>query len=138
MAGALLRLTDEKWGERFLRAYYASKERYGPQEVSWRKLAARVSKVLPAANSTVMRLRYLEDAPVGAAQRQLAYLAVLALGFDPQDFGLTEADASPGWHMPTVRKLVAPQKARDRASMKRCTTAPAGRSDAPRPVLLAA
>lgn len=137
MAGALLRLDEETWGERYLRAYFASRSLHGPEEVTWRRLAERVSQITPVAASTLMRLRTLKAEPVGPANRQLMYLVILALGFDPADFGLTEDDASPAWHMPTVRKLLAP-KSRKRVTKIRCFTGPAGRSTSPEPVLQAA
>lgn len=123
-----LRIEHETWGERFHRAYRKGRDAYG---FTWRSLAETISQVTPVVNSTLIRMSELEEAPAGRAKRQLAYLTVLAMGFDPDDFDLTEEDVSPGWHMPTVRRLLTP-KSRRNVATRRCITAPAGLCVEPR------
>lgn len=132
---AVLRKQEVTWGEELLLAYRRGREVH---RYSWLKLAERVSQVTPVHHMTLQRLADLEVEPATASKRQLAYLTILAMGFDPADFGLTDADVSPAWHMPTVRKLLLPTSSRRSGDKSVRFTGPAGQMASPEPVLQAA
>lgn len=83
---ALARLGDERWGERVRRA----RERAG---LTVRQAAELVCAVTPTSYRSIARLEEEWDVP--SERRQLtAYIAVLAYGYDPADFGLDATPAS--------------------------------------------
>lgn len=58
-----------------------------------REAAERVNEIMTTSYRTIARLEEERDAPTGS--RQLAaYVALLAYGYDPDDFGLKGSKAS--------------------------------------------
>lgn len=85
----LLSLGTETWGERLARA----RSRSG---VSLKEAAARVSDLAPVSYSSIMRLESMTEPPADRKRRMVAYLTLIAYGFDPEQFGLSENDI-PKW-----------------------------------------
>ena len=86
MAIRLMRLDEERWGERIRRA----RERAG---LTVREAADLVSQIHETSYRSIARLEELHVPPTGRRQL-LAYLALLAYGYDPDDFGLGDSPAS--------------------------------------------
>jgi transcriptional regulator with XRE-family HTH domain len=78
-------LDEESWGERVARARARSK-------LSLKEAAARVSALVPTSYSTLMRLEALDVPPSDVKRRVVAFLALVAYGYDPAAFGLSEDD----------------------------------------------
>lgn len=87
-------LDAETWGERVARA----RNRSG---MSLKEAAARVSQLLPVSYSTLMRLESMQQPPTDTKRRILAFLTLVAYGYEPQDFGLEPGDL-PRWITPDV------------------------------------
>jgi hypothetical protein len=87
-AEAVRRLGDETWGSKYTRAFKTQKRETGKNWYGLSDLLAEVG--YHATPSQLNTLGSLEDAPSAATQRQRAYMALTAMGFDPEDFGLTE------------------------------------------------
>lgn len=118
-----LRLSDETWGERYNRAFRTGKKVH---DYTWKELAAKVSVIIPTDDSVLIRIGQTDTVPTSPQKRRLAYLALMAMGFDPHEFDLGPEDVSPVWHMPTVRRHLIPGSARQRAVQKRCFTVSPG------------
>ena len=113
-------MTDERsslspstagWGDRFRAAYVQSKRHFPVGVVTYRAVAERVSQVIPTSDTTVMRLGYLAGPPSTPAQRQLAYLSLMAMGYDPLEFELEPRDrALRGMTDIELRKMLDPGK----------------------------
>lgn len=84
-----LTLDDETFGERLHRAFRRNRAATGE---TWSRLAERVSQVRPTSEASMIRLVDLDDVPKTNSGRLLAYMVVLALGYKPEDFGLSEAN----------------------------------------------
>jgi len=81
-----LELPSENWGEKLHRAYRYGKRRYG---YTYASVAARVSLATTVSDQSLLRLECLANPPPNVRRRQIAALYIIALGFDPADFGLT-------------------------------------------------
>lgn len=86
MAYELAELDAELWGERVRRARERAK-------LSVRTAAELVGAVLPTSFRSIARLEEEPGVPDGRRQL-LAYVALLAYGFDPAGFGLGDSAAS--------------------------------------------
>jgi transcriptional regulator with XRE-family HTH domain len=85
VAVAVQHLGEESWGERVARARSRSR-------LSLKEAATRVSTLIPASYSTLMRLEAFDGPPTDMKKRAVAYLALIVYGYDPSDFGLSEDD----------------------------------------------
>ena len=105
-------MTETSWGERFRAAYLASKRRFGLEAVNYyRAVSERIQGVgVPVSDTAVMRLCYMDEVPRDPDLRREAYLALVAMGFDPADgFGLTHDDLQlPGHDYVSVRQALDP------------------------------
>ncbi len=88
----LRHLDVETWGERVARA----RSRSG---LSLKEAATRVSQVLPVSYSTLMRLESMPQPPTDLKRRIVAFLTLVAYGYDPQRFDLDPGDL-PRWITP--------------------------------------
>ena len=86
----LIHLADENWGDRLHRAYRTAR-RNNPG-LTYRQVAQQLSRIFPTTDATVIRLENYDDVPSQQRVRALAYLVVLAYGFDPGQFGLDESN----------------------------------------------
>ncbi len=104
-----LRRTQMSWGDEF-RAAYAQAKRHWPQGVvTYEQLAQRVSKLVPVSHTTILRLGQLDEMPDKPATKQVAYLSLMALGFDPIEFGFEPRDrALHGLTDADLRKILDP------------------------------
>jgi hypothetical protein len=99
-------LTDETWGERAHRAYRTQRRTYGQ---TYRQIADRISLVLPVADSQLYRLEDNTDLPKTSRVRLLAFLAIIAYGFNPEDFGLNSTNTPlAGLDLKRIEKLLRP------------------------------
>lgn len=74
------------WGEKVHLAYRRSRATYGH---TYREVAERISQIFPTTDATIVRLESYDTVPKQERVRIVAYLALLAYGFDPSDFGLS-------------------------------------------------
>ena len=81
-----LELPSENWGEKVHRAYRYGKRQYG---YTYASVAERVSLATTVSDQSLLRLEWLTKAPPNVRRRQIAALYIIALGFDPADFELT-------------------------------------------------
>lgn len=81
-------LGEENWGQKVRRAYYTQREMTGRR---YADIAQTITDVaMPCYVNTLQRLEKYDTVPTTPRQRTMAYLAVLAYGYDPEDFGLTK------------------------------------------------
>lgn len=100
---------ETNWGDEYRQAYRQAKTYFEAGAVTYQALAERVSRLVPVSDTTVMRLGYLEDEPRSAAQRQVAWLSLAAMGYDPTEFGLETQDrALRGMTDIEIRKILDP------------------------------
>jgi hypothetical protein len=78
-------LNDETFGEKVHRAYRQGRAAHG---FTYREIADRLSAVYPVSMQSLQRLELQPDIPRQQRVRLVAYLALIAYGFDPEDFGL--------------------------------------------------
>lgn len=90
----LSELDAETWGERLARARARSR-------ISLKEAAARISPFLPVSYSSLMRLEWLREPPADQRRRILAYLTLVAYGYEPSAFGLDITDL-PRWATPEL------------------------------------
>jgi transcriptional regulator with XRE-family HTH domain len=83
------RLEEETWGQRLRRA----REEAGLSQPGAARLLTKV--VIPVTQPEVSRLEGQLSPPATGRQAFLAYLLVLAYGYDPDDFGLADSGAAP-------------------------------------------
>lgn len=108
-APSLRRSSGTHWGDDFRAAFLQAKRHFGAGVITNKAVAARVSQLVPTTDTTILRLGYLPDPPRGAAQRQTAWLALVAMGFEPGEFGLTSSDrALRGYTDIELRKMLDP------------------------------
>lgn len=92
---APLTLGDETWGDRFYRAYRRARHHWG-RGMTLDNLASEVSRLKQIADSTIIRYGATDKGePRNEDSRVNVYLSLVAMGFDPAEFGLTE-DNTPG------------------------------------------
>ncbi len=97
------------WGDEYRQAYRQAKTYFEAGAVTYDAVADRVSLLVPVSQTTVMRLGYLEDAPQSPSQRQIAWLSLVAMGYDPSEFGLQTQDrALRGLTDIEIRKILDP------------------------------
>lgn len=90
MSTAELQALDaETWGERIGRA----RSRAG---LSLKEAASRVSDFIPVSYASIMRLENLGSEPPDAKRRAVAFLTLVAYGYNPAEFGLSRSDV-PRW-----------------------------------------
>lgn len=89
---SLSRSEGPRWGDEFRAAYQQAKRFFEPGVISYAAVAERVSQLIPTSDTTILRLSYNDDVPTNASTRQIAYLALVAMGFDPAEFGLESRD----------------------------------------------
>lgn len=108
-APSLSRSGEAHWGDEFRAAYLQAKRHFEPGVVSYEAVAERVSQLVPTTGTSILRLGYSEEVPSRPNQRQIAYLALVAMGFDPTEFGLDASDrALRGLTEIEVRKMLDP------------------------------
>lgn len=91
---SLSRVTTRTWGEEFRAAYIQAKNYWEPGVVTYDAVAERVDKLIRTTSTSILRLGYCEAPPSRPNQRQIAYLSLVAMGFDPAEFGLEPADGA--------------------------------------------
>lgn len=89
---SLSRSNGPRWGDEFRAAYLQAKRHFEQGVISYVAVAERVSQLIPTSDTTILRLSYNDDVPSNAGTRQVAYLALMAMGFDPTEFGLKPED----------------------------------------------
>lgn len=89
---SLTRSEGPRWGDEFRAAYLQAKRYFEPGVISYAAVAERVSQIIPTSDTTVLRLSYQDEVPTNPGTRQIAYLALMAMGFDPSEFGLEPQD----------------------------------------------
>ena len=103
-----LKLEPETWGERYARAYRTSRHLYGRTYEEVAELLTSVGK--DCAPSALYKLANHDEVPGRMPSRQRAYLALLAYGFAPEDFGLTiENSGLKSWDMKRVVDQLKPK-----------------------------
>lgn len=106
---SLERPSEKRWGDDFRAAVVQSRMHFGQKKVTYVRLAERVSQLVPTTDTTILRLGYLDELGTNRSVRQIAYLALMALGFDPLDFGLEPRDrALKGLTDAEIRKMLDP------------------------------
>lgn len=106
---SLSRAETPRWGDEFRNAYIQAKRHFEPGVISYVAVAERVSQLIPTSDTTILRLSYNDTVPASASTRQIAYLALVAMGFDPTQFGLTLQDrALKGLTDIQIRKMLDP------------------------------
>lgn len=112
-----LKLEEETFGEKLHRAYRTCRKLYG---LKYLDHAEAISEWINVSDQALMRWEIdFEDLPTRPRQRQLTYLAIIAYGFDPADFGLTpENSGLAAWDITKVEKALNPANRRpaDRSS----------------------
>lgn len=109
------------WGDSFRMAYVQSKRYFQDIQrredsdeglVTYKAVADRVSQLVPVSETTILRLKTIDDIQsdrVHPGTRQIAYLSLVAMGYDPLEFGLNPTDrALRGLSEVEVRKLLDP------------------------------
>lgn len=81
-----MQLNEETWGDRVHRAYRTSRAHYGH---TYREIAERMNQITSITDSTLLRLETYKEVPSQERVRRVAFYALLAYGFNPEDFGLT-------------------------------------------------
>lgn len=90
-----LTLGDETWGDKFYRAYRRARLHWG-RGMTLENLADAVSRFKKVTDSTIIRYGGTDrDEPRQEDSKVNVYLSLVAMGFDPAEFGLT-ADNVPG------------------------------------------
>ncbi len=121
-----LTINDETWGERFHRAYRRGRARH---HFTYLGVAEAISATgNPVSDQTLLRLEQADEAPRSVSQRKAAYLALVAYGFEPEEFGLTVENS--GLHMAdlsALRRALAPKAGAGKAARARRRTAPRSR-----------
>ena len=108
-APSLSRTEEPHWGDAFRAAYVQAKRCFEPGVISYEAVAERVSQLVPTTGTSVLRLGYSQEVPSRPNTRQIAYLALVAMGFDPTQFGLTVEDrALRGLTEIEIRKMLDP------------------------------
>lgn len=94
-AATVLKLDAETWGDQLHRAYRQARDMYprdpvtGEAVLSYRVVAEKMRAAgIDVGDQTLMRLEDLTELPTRMKSRQIAYFALLAYGYDPEDFGL--------------------------------------------------
>lgn len=113
-----LTLPDETWGDQIHRAYRHARSRFGRRDpvtgrasFSYEAVAERMRQAgLDLTDQVLMRLEDHEELPSRMKQRQIAYFALIAYGYDPADFGLTPDNvALAAFDLPKIKKALAPR-----------------------------
>lgn len=99
MSTQLVALGTPTWGERFTLA----RRRSGK---SLDRVAEQVSDVIPVSYGTLVRLEKMSDAPSDKKRRFVAFLSLLAFGYDPLDFGLGMDDVPRSITVDRISELV--------------------------------
>lgn len=86
----LERLPEETWGWRMKRA----REDYAAWSLA--KAVEEISPYVLTSTGTISRLEDLDHVPPDRRRRRLAYVAAVAYGLDPAQFGLGPQDAPEG------------------------------------------
>lgn len=114
---SLSKAKEVHWGDEFRAAYTQAKRHFDAGVVTYEAVAERVSKLVPVTSTTILRLGYMDEAPTRPSQRQIAHLALVAMGFDPTEFGLTTEDrALRGLTDIEIRKMLDPGHAQNASS----------------------
>lgn len=104
-----LRKSDVCWGDEFRAAYDQAKRHWPAGTVTYAALAERVSKLVPVSHTAILRLGSLREPPGTPARKQLAYLSLMALGFEPAEFGFEPRDrALHGMTDSEIRRILDP------------------------------
>lgn len=106
-----LTLQAETWGSTYMRAYRQSRNHFGQSQITWDKLAERLRQVIPECSDTaLLRLGDLEFEPERPAQRLRAFLGLLAMGYDPEDFGMSPDNVPLGAiDLKRAKRLLSPR-----------------------------
>jgi hypothetical protein len=114
----MLTLTPETWGDQMHRAYRQARARFGggrdketgKAAFSYDVVARKLRSVgISMTDQVLLALERLDDPPKRMRQRQVAYFALIAYGYDPADFGLTPANVElSGYDIPRIKKAIAP------------------------------
>lgn len=114
----ILQLQDETWGDQLHRAYRQARSRFnqrrdpvtGKASFSYDVVAHKLRSVgISMTDQALFRLEELDEASTRMRQRQVAYFALIAYGYDPADFGLTPDNvALAGYDIPRITKAIAP------------------------------
>lgn len=91
---ARLSLDDENFGERVHRAYRQGRAAHG---FTYREIAERLSTVYPVSMQSLQRIEAQAEIPRQPRMRLVAYLALIAYGFEPEDFGLNHDNTPVGF-----------------------------------------
>lgn len=91
---ARLSLDDESFGERVHRAYRQGRAIHG---FTYREIADRITQVYPVSMQSLQRIEQQPDVPRQPRVRLVAYLALVAYGFDPETFGLNHDNTPVGF-----------------------------------------
>jgi hypothetical protein len=89
------RLGPETWGQRLRRAH-------GLSELGVREAAYAVSLYIPVSRQRLLDLEKLKDPPKNPSRRCVAYLAIVAYGYDPLDLDLDDSCLPPAWNVTDV------------------------------------
>lgn len=87
-------LDDENFGERVHRAYRKGRATYG---FTYREVSERLSTVYPVSMQSLQRIEQQPVIPRQPRMRLVAYLALIAYGFEPEDFGLNHDNTPLGF-----------------------------------------
>lgn len=109
MPATTLKLRAPTWGDRLHLAYREARRVHGYGFLSYNSLAERISELVPTNGQRLLRLEEYDDVPPQPAQRQIAWLELVAMGYDPADFGLTDRNVTTdGFSAAAVRALKRP------------------------------
>lgn len=92
---ARLKLEPETFGQKLKRAYLTQRSLYGwtLEDIEERITSSGVMKI---SDTQMQRLERHTDLPPTAQTRLQAYVVIIAYGYDPADFGLTEENVPLG------------------------------------------
>lgn len=98
MSGELAALPAEPWGWRMKRARECHAHLTGDQAV------AEIGRYFLTSAGSISRLEKSPDVPKSRSQRQLACVALVVYGIDPEPFGLGRIDLPPAIYAQLKRR----------------------------------
>lgn len=103
-------MIESTWSEQFRAAFHTSARHFKAEDVDdFRGLADRMSRVLSTTEREMDDLAGMEELPNDPEIRRRAYVALVALGYDPTDgFGLSHDDRGVDLTPDELRRFLDP------------------------------
>lgn len=118
------KLEAETWGERLHRAYRRCRAYSG---LVYLDQSDAISQFLPVSDQTLMRFE-VRDEPTKVKDRMICFLAIIAYGHDPAEWGLTpENSGLEHWDLAKIRRALDPERRKKATSAGAALPAKKGR-----------